>query len=471
MAEHAAALVPLATGYFQSPELFAKGRKADIGLFAESLIYYDTVYVHFDNPHQFADFISLLIQQGPSYEALNELLEEGILRFLNTVTVHPFMGYGLGPRTIVSSFQSFQPAGMAEPGYFSKRFLEFEGLRDSFSGLGGLSTFDKTNFDKFCELAEKNSVVFSADDFGEDFIDNAYEDYLNPERNKLIFKEFLNEMFSVLRLGKVPNFDVRIREMNGDNYDEIAHNMRSAVIGRNLSNGGYTAYEVDYSIEVANLKSLESDKPIITVHTLPLSCAGMSNLYIKSAGNLRCDLFLPHPVSKVIGDKLYEINALDISSNNLKGKNIIEKLETQVEFPKLRHLANLGEVDFNKVLEIRSKAKGVRECLQSNTDKDIAAFIAYHAEVAKQSGFTSIGKKSLKLFGVLTSLAWSIFMEIQFKDDLVTKESAKTFGGKAIESLFDYGAKKLGYDWKPICFGDWYKEEIARLLERQRKSR
>lgn len=82
MSNHKAALVPLATGYLQSPELLARGRKTDKGIFAESLIYHDSVYVHVDNPEQFADFISLLIQQGLSYDLLNELLEEGSLKFL-----------------------------------------------------------------------------------------------------------------------------------------------------------------------------------------------------------------------------------------------------------------------------------------------------------------------------------------------------------------------------------------------------
>ena len=127
MSNHKIALVPLATGYFQSPELLAKGRKADTGLFAESLIYYDSVYVHVDNPEQFTNFISLLIQQGLSYEKLIELVEEGTIRFFNTVLIMPFMG--TGHPEIITSLYSIQEQAMLEPNYFSKRFLEFEGLK------------------------------------------------------------------------------------------------------------------------------------------------------------------------------------------------------------------------------------------------------------------------------------------------------------------------------------------------------
>src|SRR5215213_8408530 len=102
MSNHKIALVPLASGYLQSPELLAGGRKTDTGTLAESLIYYDSVYVHVDNPEQFASLISLLVQQGLSYDSLNELVEEGTLRFFNTVLAMPFMGHGIGPRTIVT---------------------------------------------------------------------------------------------------------------------------------------------------------------------------------------------------------------------------------------------------------------------------------------------------------------------------------------------------------------------------------
>jgi hypothetical protein len=99
------------------------------------------------------------------------------------------------------------------------------------------------------------------------------------------------------------------------------------------------------------------------------------------------------------------------------------------------------------------------------------AIVAYHSEVAKQSGFTKVSKKSLELFGILTKLGWSILTDIKFKEDLASKEAVKAFGGTAIDNLFNYGAKKLGLDWKPVCFGNWYKEEIAQLLKDEAKEK
>ncbi|MBK8809273.1 MAG: hypothetical protein IPN69_00875 [Acidobacteria bacterium] len=117
MVNHTCTLAPIATGYFQSPDLFVKGVVADTGLLAESLLYYETVYVHVDNPPQFAGLISLLIQQGLSYDQLNALVEEGTLRFCNSLWVAPFMGYGRDD--MVSSLWVFREDSMDKPGYFS----------------------------------------------------------------------------------------------------------------------------------------------------------------------------------------------------------------------------------------------------------------------------------------------------------------------------------------------------------------
>jgi hypothetical protein len=193
-------------------------------------------------------------------------------------------------------------------------------------------------------------------------------------------------------------------------------------------------------------------------------------LYIKAAGKLKCDLFLSKPISKIVGNKLYEISDFEISKSDIKIQNIINKLEAKVHFPDLRRLVNSDVVDFNKVLEIRKKAKRFRDWLQIESERDTDAIIAYHNEVARESGFANISHKSLKLFGVLSKAAWSIFTEVKLKElDEVNKETVKEAGEQAIDKVFDYGANKLGFDWKPVCFGDWYRDEIAQQLKESKK--
>lgn len=57
MSNHQYAIVPLETWAFSSPDLHISGKKIDVGLFAESLIYYDSVYIVPGNPHFFSLFL------------------------------------------------------------------------------------------------------------------------------------------------------------------------------------------------------------------------------------------------------------------------------------------------------------------------------------------------------------------------------------------------------------------------------
>ncbi len=475
MSNHKTALVPLATGYFQSPELFSKGRRTDTGLFAESLIYYDSVYVHVDNPEQFANFISLLIQQGLSYEKLLELIEEGTLRFFNTVLIMPFMGTG-HPK-IITSLYSIQEQAMLEPNYFSKRFLEFEGLKNSFSNL---KSFDSRTFNKFCELTEKTAITFSGENIGDDVIDNAYKDCFDPKRFRLIAKSFYKELYRVNGMGKLPNFDVKIRELNSLNMQDIARNTDSTILGRDLGNSGLSIHELDFTIKIQPIPSLEDKNIISTFPHSPVVLAGVSNLYINSAARLGSDLFLSNPVSKIVGDKLYEISNFEMPKREKKIQNIIETLEAKVEFPNIQYFVNEDKIDFEKILEIRKKAKKFREWLQSESDRDRDAIIAYHNEIAKETGFDKIKSRSLNIFGVLASgaVAGSVSLVTKHLSEdntisavagltslTIASEVTKKVSTKITEKLFDYGAN-IGSDWKPVVFGKWLQSEISELLEK-----
>lgn len=436
------------------------------------------MYIHVANPEQFASFISLLIQQGLSYEKLIELVEEGSLKFFNSVFIMPFMGFGRND--MVSSLWQIQEEAMNQPNYFAKKYLEFEGLKDSFSVF---NNFNERYFNKFCDVADKNSVFYRSEDLSSNIIDNAYEDFLNPERNKLMVENLLKEIFKTNRLRKMPEINVRINEVI-NNYHQVGKNLDSNVVGRNFGNGDYKIYEVEYNKSLMNsLKELENTKtPLLkAISTLPLSCAGYSNLIINSANKLNCDLVLPNPISKIIGDKIYEIAEFEEKQRNLKIGEIIEQFEEKVEFPDIRHYVNEGKVEFDKVLEIRKKAKKFREWLQKESERDRDAIIAYHNEVAKDTGFSKIRSRSLSIFGVLASGAVvgsvSVLTKHLSEDNTIsavaglasltiTSEVTKKVSTKITEKLFDYGAN-IGSDWKPIVFGKWLQSDIARLLEKQ----
>lgn len=469
MSNHKIALVPLATSEQQTPELFYKGTKANTGLFAESLIYYDTVYVHVDNAEQFADFIKLLLQQGLSYEQLIEIIENDTLKFFKTVSAHPLMTrdfFTNEPRLdIIAGFYAIEEEAIKQSDYFEKTFLDTEFLRKSFSEIPYLN---QKEFDRFCQVAKTNSLTFDNQVVSSGIVDNAYEEFLDPEKHKLIIKNILNEIYRINNLGKVPDFEVRVREMNSQNIEEIAKNLDSTVVVRNFDNGEYKFYEVECKIPVNGLK--DGDKYLKIFRTLPLSISGLGNIYIRSAGKMKCDLFLPNPISQIIGNKLYEINEFEISKQSLKLRSIIDELEIKVEFPDLQNLVNTNQVEFKDVLKFRKECVKFREWLQSEIDRDLDAITAYHYEFANHLNLKSEAKKYIKIFGVLGLIGFSAIAETEFKSqDTVLKELKEKISGKTIKGLFDYGAKELGSDWKPVCFGDWYKNEINNILKNHHK--
>ena len=138
-----------------------------------------------------------------------------------------------------------------------------------------------------------------------------------------------------------------------------------------------------------------------------------------------------------------------------------------MEFPDLRRLVNLDKIDFSKVLEIREKSTKFRRWLQSETDRDRDALIAYHQEVAKESGFAGVALRTIKIFGVLGGAVVGAAMP---EHPIIGAATGAAAGDliadgtrTAIEYLFDLGAD-LGRHWKPVVFGNWYSQRIAKLL-------
>ena len=80
MSNHSQTIVPISTWCYISPELGYKGYSIDVGLMAEALIYYDTVFVNITNQPQFATFIEWFIKQG-KYDELLSLISEGVIQF------------------------------------------------------------------------------------------------------------------------------------------------------------------------------------------------------------------------------------------------------------------------------------------------------------------------------------------------------------------------------------------------------
>ncbi len=128
--------------------------------------------------------------------------------------------------------------------------------------------------------------------------------------------------------------------------------------------------------------------------SIALLAEATCNRTIASARKIDADLFLAEPISALVGDKLYE------QARAIKLENNLQHLKAEVQFPDVRALVNQGSVKLEHILEWRPKTKRFRDWLQSESERDRDAIIAYHDEIGKETGIKGRLKKLLALFGV-----------------------------------------------------------------------
>lgn len=424
MSDHSRAVVPVDTWLYSSPELIEQDRSVDIGLVAEALIYYEQVLVSVENKHQFTDLISWLIQQGLSFPQLIELIREDVLQIYN----YAFYTLPFVHDNIIELWNIQDPI-MEKPNSFAERFLDSENLNQCFSNARQMN--------EFREALNGRVIEVKASEFGGTGIDNAWCDFLSPRRSELIVQALVDELYHLKALGSPPKVQATVHQSVA--LQQLQH--------------------ITWNINFDELSKLVGAK-LTVAPTSPLSAAVIGNRSIWSASSLKCDLYLPRPLSVIVGDKLYEAEQV-----TAKTRDVIDQLEAEVEFPDVRRLVNEGHLDFKEVMEIRKKAKPFRQWLKTEGERDRNAIIAYHEEVARETGITKAGRKMLNLFGVLGGGAVGGAIGAMTKDP-ITGATIGGAAGSALTYVFDLGSK-IGTDWKPVVFGNWFKDRIAKLLEDQ----
>jgi len=163
-------------------------------------------------------------------------------------------------------------------------------------------------------------------------------------------------------------------------------------------------------------------------------------------------------MAMLVGDKLYESTQKIANAGT-----VIEELKAKVEFPDVRMLVNEGKLDLQEILRIRKKAYKFRAWIQQESERDRDAIIAYHNEAAREMGLVTAGRKALSIFGVISGGAVG---------SAVGSAMAGPYGaavggaaGGAIGYLADI-TSKIGADWKPVVFGNWFRQRIDKLIEK-----
>lgn len=437
MSDHSIAFVPLGASYLQSTDLLARKRPVDTGLLGEALVYYDRVLLNVENPQQFTQLISWLIQQGLPADTISSFFRDGVFQICDfAFTTNPYVEFR-GEAVQINGLFHMQDQRMEKPNSFYERYVEFGPLRQVFKTTA--------QFDALASSLENRVVEIKADEVGAPAINNAYNDFFNPERSALMAQEFVNEIFRIKSLGPPPRVVVEIRFVAD---------------GR---------FQVSWNIPLNLLLAVEAETNIKAAVTIPLSTAVQANKYLWLADRLRCDLFLARPISVTVGVKLFEA-ASTAAKSKARVHNIIEELEVRVEFPDLRRYVNADTIDFTRVLEIRSKAKKFRDWLQSEADRDRDAIIAYHNEVAKSSGFRNVVRRSLKIFGLLSGAVVGASIEgnpvVGAAVGGIGAGALQAGAEEAVKYVCDLGAD-LGTEWRPVVFGNWYSKKISKLLYKE----
>jgi hypothetical protein len=419
MTDHSSAIVPIESWCYCSPEVKACGKSIDIGLFAEALIYYDRVLVNIGNQPQLAEFIRWFISQN-RFEDFLSLVMDGTV----TIYEYSFMTTAIhDKRTGNYSIWNIQDPVQKEPNTFEKRFLYHKTIEE----LLPKARHRKRLYDTL----RGNVIEVKADEIG-NTIENARKDYQNSGRNTLILQAFVDELYKFRKLGHPPD-----------------------IIAQVTNDPEGSKHRITWNIDFSKISELAGKELNFHLGT-PLTAGALSNRLLWSSAQVGCDLFLPQPMSVLVGDKLYES-----TERIAKAGTVIEELKAKVEFPNVRVLVNDEKLNLKEILKIRAKARKFRDWLQSESERDRDAIIAYHNETARELGLITAGRKALSIFGVIGSGA---------AGSLIGTAMAGPIGaaiGGAAGSATGYLAdivSKIGANWRPVIFGNWFRTRIEKFI-------
>lgn len=416
MSDHSAALVPVEAWSYSSPDVRLEDHSIDIGLLAEALIYYDKVILTVANQPQFAELLGWFNQQHEFNTLLRLFSEETVqiydCAFSSTAVRLPSGAYDL---------VNIQDEIQAEPNTFERRFLYHADVAKVLKNVRQRKQLYMALRDRVIEV--------KAAEFGAG-VTAAKEDLSDPRRCSLILQAFLDDLYSIRGLGGVPQVAATVEQ---------------------VEDGART---VHWGIDLDALAGLSGK---IRFHrAAPLTAAALGNRFLWSAASLNCDLYLGSPMSYLVGDKLYESS---ICADKTRG--LIEELEARVEFPSIRRLVNEGKLGVKDIMRIRRNASRFRNWLQEEAGRDRDAIIAYHLEVAKESGLEGAGRKTLRLFGNVGGPVVGAMVGTAVAGLPGTAAGAAAGGAVGFVSEV---ASKLGSGWRPVVFGNWLRERIEKVL-------
>lgn len=411
--DHSTVFVPLEAWAYSSPRISYDGGMVDLGLFAESLIYYDKVIVQPTNEPQFAKWVEWFVSQN-HFKDLIGLLDEGVIvPFCHSYSIAPVLDQKSGRYSIFN----IEDEDARDNLIFESRYLSTKNLKAVVSHAGKRAQLLKAIRGKAIEF--KANTAESA-------VENARLDCFDPERAAQIVQFLIDDLRDWHVVPAPPQITATVKSLPDE------------------------AKTITWNLDFKKLNSSLEGR--LRIHeSTPIMAAAQCNRSILSASNLGADLFLGSPMSYLVRNKL------DESCAQTKGQAILDELKGEVEFPNIRELVNSGQIGLDDILHIRKHAKRFRKWLQEEGDRDRNAILAYHHEVAKESGLTKVGRHTVQIFAVLGGASTGAAIGATLGG--ATGAAVGAVAGRSLTYILEV-ASKINEGWKPSVFGNWLKKQM-----------
>jgi len=440
MPPHETAFLPIHTWTYSSPDQARQGRTIDIGLLAEALLYYEQVVIEMTDGPDLPEFVSWFDQQDRLVDLLAMLEDRTITFYGYDYMLKPLKITGGGVST--HAVTKFLTAG--EKGNECWAFMN--AFADGFAKQFNYEYF----VDRFRTLLPERFIVSKSSEF-DSGLDNARHDFDDARRCGIIFQAFVDKLYKMRSLGRPPEIKVDIGPIIGQQAIDL---------GRH---GPLRARSININLDL--IKS-ECGSNLQFDWGVALAAGASCNRTIESARKLKADMFLGEPMSVLVGDKLYEVTReIEMQAN-------LQQLKERVAFPNVRALVNEGVIDLGHILEWRKKAKRFREWLQTESELDRDAILAYHNEFGRQTGYQAGLKKMLKLFKVAIGGAAGAWIgQVVDQAGLTPMGTPTPLLGAGLGAATSYLVETAAAlpAWKPVVFGDWLDRRIRSLLEEQQR--
>ena len=440
MASHTTAFLSITAWSYSSPEQRERGNSIEIGLFAESLLYYDNVVIEIIESNHFDEFVMWFVRQD-QLATLLEMLSDGTISFQGyNYLLTPFHGAKDNiPIPGVTRLGTADEHGNARCVPLAYAFCE------EFSNKYNYEYF----LNRFRSLIHDRFTVCEPSEFESGLID-ARNDFSDPRRKSLIVQAFIDKLYEMRSLGRPPEVKVETGQATSHGLIDIG------LIG-----------PLKQTTVNINLKGLqESCGPALKFDfSIALLAQASCNRAIDSARRLGTDLFLGEPMSVLVGDKLYE------AARSIRLEKNLQELKERVAFPDVRDLVNRGHIKLEHILIWRKKAERFREWLQTESERDRDAIFAYHNEIGRDIGFGRGAKWLLKLFGILSAPAVGGIVGAAVDHVQGRPPGQNTYLGLTAGALVSSKVEKLTDPppWKPVVFGDWLRGRIENLLDERER--